>query len=54
MAGRPAAPAGCGRVGWGAKVGLESRWGDIDMAAVRRYFALFDREHLLETLLDER
>lgn len=33
---------------------LKANAGNLDMAAVRRYFALFDREHLLETLLHER
>lgn len=33
---------------------LKANAGNLDMTAVRRYFALFDRENLLETLLHER
>ena len=33
---------------------LRANAGRLDMAEVRRYFAIFDREDLLETLLDAR
>lgn len=51
MAGRPAAPARSGRVGWVGKARAEVANADkLDMDEVRRYFALFDREDLLEAL----